>query len=349
MTFALRANGRDGASTCVTHTGSNIFRYRCRARADLIAAVAAALAPLPAQAQSYPSRLIKVVLPYTAGSPNDVIARFFTPYLSAQLGQPVVVENRAGGGTSIGTKAVASAEADGYTLLLSNTPTHVIAALGNPSINYDPLKDFAPVATIASSSLVLVIAPTVPAYSVPELVAYAKAHPGKLNFGFGQGTLPHLAGELFKSVTGTNIVSIPYRGGSQAISDLLGGRIHMNFGAGSTLLPLIREGKLRPLAVTSPSRLPEQPEVPTMAEAGLPAMTVVTHYGILAPATTASAVVATLNMAVNRALSPDALKTDMLRIGFDPVGGSARDFAALIASDRQKWAPIVKMTGFQIE
>ena len=231
-----------------------------------------------------------------------MIARFFAPYLSAQLGQPVVVENRPGGSTSIGTKLVASSEADGYTLLFSNTPTHVIAALGNASISYDPLQDFAPIAAIASSSLVLVIAPAIPARSVPELVGYAKAHPGKLNFGFGQGTLPHLAGELFKAVTGTDIVSIPYRGGSQAISDLLGGRIHMNFGAGSTLLPLIREGKLRPLAVTSPTRRPEQPEVPTMIEAGLPDVTVVTHYGMLAPASTPPQVVATLNTAVNQAL-----------------------------------------------
>jgi len=247
----MRANGRDGESTCAARTVRNTFRSRCRAWADVFAAIAVALAAFPVHAQSYPAKLIKVVLPYTAGSPNDVIARFFAPYLSAQLGQPVMVENRPGGSTSIGTKLVASSEADGYTLLFSNTPTHVIAALGNASISYDPLQDFAPIAAIASSSLVLVIAPAIPARSVPELVAYAKGHPGKLNFGFGQGTLPHLAGELFKAVTATNIVSIPYRGGSQAISDLLGGRIHMNFGAGSTLLPLIREGKLRPLAVTS--------------------------------------------------------------------------------------------------
>ena len=278
-----------------------------------------------------------------------MIARFFAPYLSAQLGQPVMVENRPGGSTSIGTKLVASSEADGYTLLFSNTPTHVIAALGNASISNDPLQDFAPIAAIASSSLVLVIAPAIPARSVPELVAYAKGHPGKLNFGFGQGTLPHLAGELFKAVTATNIVSIPYRGGSQAISDLLGGRIHMNFGAGSTLLPLIREGKLRPLAVTSPTRRPEQPEVPTMIEAGLPDVTVVTHYGMLAPASTPLQVVETLNTAVNQALRSSDIKVDMARIGFELVGGSAQDFAASLAGDLRKWAPIVKMTNFQIE
>jgi tripartite-type tricarboxylate transporter receptor subunit TctC len=334
----------------VTRRGSKFFQCRCRARADLIAAVvAAALASSAAHAQSYPSKLIKIVLPYTAGSPNDVIARFFTPYLSSQLAQTIVVENRPGGSTSIGTKLVASAEPDGYTLLFTNTPTHVIAALGNPSVSYDPLKDFAPVAAIASSSLVLVIAPQVPAHSVAGLVAYAKSHPGRLNFGFGQGTLPHLAGELFKRVTGIDIVSIPYRGGSQAIADLLGGRIQMNFGAGSTLLPLIREGKLRPLAVTSPNRRPEQPGVPTMIETGQPEMTVVTHYGLIAPASTDPQLLARLNAAVNQALGLDDLKSDMDRIGFEPVGGSAQAFAALIARDLQKWTPIVKTTGFQIE
>jgi Tripartite tricarboxylate transporter family receptor len=201
--------------------------------------------PLAARAQGYPHKLVKIILPYTAGSPNDVIARFIAPHLSLRLRKPVIIENRAGGGTSFGAKAVRAAEPDGYTLLFSNSPTHVIASLGSASFSYDPLEAFVPIAMVGSSSLVLVIAPGVPASSVQELVAFAKAHPGKLNFGFGQGTLPHLVGELFKVATGTDIVSIPYRGGAQAVSDMLGGRIEMNFGSGSTLLPLIREGKLR--------------------------------------------------------------------------------------------------------
>jgi tripartite-type tricarboxylate transporter receptor subunit TctC len=305
--------------------------------------------PRAARAQGYPNKLIKIILPYTAGSPNDVIARFIAPHLSLRLKQPVIVENRAGGGTSIGAKAVMNAEPDGYTLLFSNGPTHVIAALGNASFTYDPLKDFAPVAMVGSSALMMVIAPAVPAKSVQEFVAYAKANPGKLNFGFGQGTLPHLVGELFKVATGTDIVSIPYRGGAQAVSDMLGGRIEMNFGSGSTLLPLLREGKLRALAVTSPARNPNQPEVPTMNEAGLPAVTVVTHYGILGPAGMPAEVIARLNGAVNDCLSATDLKANMAQIGFEPVGGSPRDFATAIASDLRKWAPIVKTTGFQME
>ena len=252
-------------------------------RREFIAGIGsvALTAPLAAQAQGYPSKLIKLILPFTAGSPNDVLARFIAPHLSARLRQPVIVENRPAGGTSIGVRAVLAADPDGYTLLLSNSPTHVIAPLGHASASYDPVKDFVPVAMVGSSALVMVIAPAVPATSVQELIAYAKAHPGKLNFGFGQGTLPHLAGELFKLASGTDIVSVPYRGGAQAVADMLGGRIEMNFGSGSTLLPLVREGRLRALAVTSAARSPAQPQVPTMIESGLPEMTVVTHYGML--------------------------------------------------------------------
>jgi tripartite-type tricarboxylate transporter receptor subunit TctC len=305
--------------------------------------------PPTAWAQAYPHRLIKLILPYTAGSPNDVLARFIAPHLSARLKQPVIVENRPGGGTSIGARAVMTAAPDGYTLLFSNSPTHVIAALANANAPYDPVQDFTPAAMVGSSSLVMVIAPAVPARSVAEFVAYAKANPGKLNFGFGQGTLPHLVGELFKRTADTDIVSVPYRGGAQAVADMLGGRIDMNFGSGSTLFPLVREGRLRALAVTSSARRAEQPDVPTMIESGLPAVTVVTHYGILAPAGMPAEVIDKLNRAVNDSLSSAEVKGNMVKIGFEPAGGSAGDFAAVIASDLRKWAPIAKETGFQME
>jgi tripartite-type tricarboxylate transporter receptor subunit TctC len=307
-----------------------------------------ALGVPPACAQGYPDR-IRLVLPFTAGSPNDVLARFFVPHLSGRIAQPVIVENRPGGGTLIGARAVLASEPDGYTLMFSNTPTHVIAALGHGGASYDPLKDFAPVAMVGASSLVMVIPPAVPASSVREFIAYAKTHPGKLNFGFGQGTLPHLAGELFKLVTGTNILSVPYRGGAQAVSDMLGGRIDMNFGSGSTLFPFVREGKLRALAVTSTARNPAQPEVPTMIEAGLPEMTVITNYGILGPAGLPAQVIAKLDEAVNDCLAPADVRTVMRKIGFEPVGGSAHDFVAAIVSDLRRWAPIAKATGFQVE
>jgi tripartite-type tricarboxylate transporter receptor subunit TctC len=303
----------------------------------------------PSHAQSYPTQSIKLILPYTAGSPNSAIARLIASQLSSRLRQAVVVENRPGGGTAIGVKAVMAADPDGYTLLFTNTPTHVIAQLVSKGFTYDPIKDFVPIVTVASTSLVLVVPPGVPAHSLKEFIAVAKADPGKLNFGFGQGTLPHLVGEAFKLATATDIVSIPYRGGAQAMADMLGGRIQMNFGAGATLVPLIRAGKIRALAFTSPQRSAELPEVPTMAESGLPGLTTVTYYGFLGPAGTPAQVVAKLNGAVNESLKWPDFRAAMMKAGFQPTGGTPQDFAALISEQLQHWAPVVKATGFQME
>jgi tripartite-type tricarboxylate transporter receptor subunit TctC len=303
----------------------------------------------PGLAQSYPNKLVKLILPYTPGSPNDVLARLVAPRLSSRLGQTVVIDNRPGGGTAIGAKAVMTAEPDGYTLLYSNSPTHLIAPLVNRSFTYEPLKDFVPIATVGSSSNVLVIASSVPATSLAEFISYAKANPGKLNFGFGQGTQPQLVGEMFKLAAGINIASIPYRGGSQAITDLLAGHIHMNIGTVSTLLPLVRDGKVRALAVTSTTRSADLPEVPTMAESGLPNVTSVTYYGILGPVGMAADVVDRLNREVNESLKSAELTASMMKLGFEPRTGSPQDFAALLASEMHKWIPIVKATGFQMD
>jgi tripartite-type tricarboxylate transporter receptor subunit TctC len=300
-------------------------------------------------AQSYPNKVIKLILPYTPGSPNDVLARLVVPHLSSRLGQTVVIDNRPGGGTLIGAKAVMTADPDGYTLLYSNSPTHLIAPLVNKSLTYDPLKDFVPISTIGSSFNVLVIASTVPAKSLHDFVSYAKANPGKLNFGFGQGTQPQLVGEMFKLAAGINIASIPYRGGAQAITDMLAGQIHMNIGTLSTLLPLIREGRVKALAITGTARSADLPEVPTMAESGLPNVTSVTYYGILGPVGMATDVVDRLNGEVNQSLKSSELRASMMKLGFEPRAGSPQDFAALLASEMQKWAPIVKASGFQMD
>jgi tripartite-type tricarboxylate transporter receptor subunit TctC len=300
-------------------------------------------------AQPLPARPIKVILPYTPSSPNDGIARLIATPLSARLGQSVVIDNRAGGGTTLGLKAVMGAEADGTTLLFTNTPTHVIAQLVSRGFTYDPLKDFTPIVTVGSTSLVLVVPASLPVHSVQELIDYAKANPGQLNVGFGQGTLPHLVSEAFKQATGTNIASIPYRGGGQAVTDMLGERIHMNFGAGATLLPLIREGRIKALAVTSPKRGSDLPDVPTMIESGLPDLTTVTYYGLLGPAATPVDVVTRINAEINECLKSSELRTSMVKVGFEPTGGSPQDFAALIAEQLRHWAPIVKSTGFQME
>jgi tripartite-type tricarboxylate transporter receptor subunit TctC len=302
-----------------------------------------------AAAQSYPSKPIKLVLPYTAGSPNDILARVAAPPLSERLGQPIVVDNRPGGGTAIGLKTVMSAEPDGYTLLFSNTPTHVIAQLVSKGFTYDPLKDFVPVVNIGASTLVLVVPPSLPVSTLKEFIAYSKAHPGTLNFGFGQGTLPHLVGEAFKAATGADIASIPYRGGAQAITDMLGGRIHMNLGATATLAALVREGKVKPLAVSSPERHRDLPEVPTMAESGFPSLTTVTYYGILGPAGLPADIVNKINADANAMLKSPELQAAMRKVGFEPQGGSPQDYAKLIAEQLAQWAPVVKSTGFQME
>jgi tripartite-type tricarboxylate transporter receptor subunit TctC len=304
--------------------------------------------PRIARAQAYPNKAIKVVLPYTPGSPNDVVARVIAPVLSSRLGHPVVVDNRPGGGTTIGLKAVMQADPDGYTLLYSNTPTHVIAQLVAKGFTYDPIKDFTPIVTVGSTSLVLVAPPSAPG-TLQEFIAYAKANPGKMNFGFGQGTLPHLVGEAFKQTTGTDIASIPYRGGAQAITDMLGGRIHMNLGAGATLVPLIRDGKIRALAVTSPQRSSELPDVPTMAESGYPGLTTVTYYGFWGPAGTPTEIVNKINGEINEALKSPELRANLVRVGFEPTGGTPEDFAKLIAEQLEKWTPIVKSSGFQMD
>jgi tripartite-type tricarboxylate transporter receptor subunit TctC len=298
---------------------------------------------------TYPDKPIKIILPYTAGSPNDVFARAVAPILASRLKQPVIVDNRPGGGTLVGLKAVMASTPDGYTLLFTNTPTHVIAQFRAHEPAYNPITDFIPIVAVGTTSLVLVVSTETPANTLQEFIAYAKSNPGKLNFGFGQGTLPHLIGEAFKLATATDIASIPYRGGMQAITDMLGGRVDMNFGAGATLVPLIREKKIKALAVTSAARSAELPNVPTMIESGLPSLTTVTHYGLFGPAGIPADVVAKLNGEMNEGLKSAEVRATMTNVGIEPTGGSPQEFAAVIAQQLQQWAPVVKATRFQMD
>ena len=230
------------------------------------------IASSTSNAQSFPSKVIKFVLPLSAGSPIDVIARMVAPALSSRLKQSVIVENRPGGGATVGTRAVATAEPDGYTLLFASA-THTLgpALIKNPG--YDPIKDFAPIAAIGTGSWALVVTPPVPAQSVQELIALAKANPGKLNWGFGRNAGPHLLGELFVLATGIDVNRVPYRSGADAVPDMLGGRVQMNFGTIENLAPLVQEGKLRALAVTGETRSYTLPDVPTLKELGFPQLT----------------------------------------------------------------------------
>ena len=317
-------------------------------RALAAAMVAIGVWSAPAGAQTYPSKPIKVIVPYTPGSPVDVLARVVTQRLSARLGQSIVIDNRPGAGTTIGTKLAAAADPDGYTLLMGAT-SFVLSFSLYQNLDYDPLKSFAPVAMLAHTPQVLVIAPSVPATNVQEFISYAKANPGRLNFGFGLGTLPQILGESFKAVTATDIASIPYKGGAQAITDMLGDRIQMNFGTTATLLPLIRQGKIRALAVTTDQRSKDLPDVPTMIESGLPQLALIFSAGLLAPVGTATDIVAKLNAEINEAMKAPELIAGMAKLGFEPQYWSPRDYAAFLADEMRRWPPIVKAAGVKPE
>ncbi len=302
----------------------------------------------PAAAQTYPTKPIRMIVPYTPGSPVDVLARVVTQQLSARLGQPIIIDNRPGAGTTIGTKVAAESAPDGYTLLIAAT-SFIISASLYPKLDYDPIKSFAPVAMLAVAPQTMVIATSVPAKTVPEFIAYAKAHPGELNFGFGLGTLPQILGESFKAETGTDIVSIPYKGGAQAVTDMLGGRIDMNFGTQATLLPLIRQGKVRALAVTTATRARDLPEVPTMAESGLPQLTLSFSAGLLAPAGTPAEIVHKLNGEINEAMKTPELAARMAKLGFEPKIWSPEEYAAFLTEEAGRWPPLVKASGVKPE
>jgi tripartite-type tricarboxylate transporter receptor subunit TctC len=311
----------------------------------VLAAVAIGLGA-PASAQTYPAKTIKMIVPFTPGSPVDASARVIVQHMQARLGQGIVVENRPGAGTTLGAKAAAAAEPDGYTLLYTSNG-HVFGLYDNPG--YDTVKSFAPVASVATWSQLLAVAPSIPAKTVAELVAYAKANPGKVTFGFGLGTPPQIMGEYLKVLTGADIVSVPYRGGVQAIADMLGGRIHMYFGPVLNLLPLIEQGKVRPLAATRHARYPELPDVPTMAEAGFPQLELNAWTGILAPAGTPAAVVDTLNAAVNEGLKSAELQKGFAGMSFETKVMSPPEFAAFFAAEAERWPPIIKAAGIKPE
>ena len=313
----------------------------------LTVAACCAVAAGAAHTQSS-NRPIRLVLPYTAGSPNDVLARMIAPPLSARLGQAVVVDNRPGGGTSIGVSAVMNADPDGTTLLFSNSPSHLIAPTGHAGFTYDPLKDFAPVATVATSSNVIVIANSVPARTVRDFVAYAKANPGKLNFGFGQGTLPQLVGEMFKAAAGIDLVNVPYKGGAQAVTDMIGGRVHMVSGTAATLLPLHRAGKLKIIGYTGAARSPGMRDIPTMRESGYPDMVSITYFGLFARADVPTDVISRINAEVNAVLASTGVRDAMAELDFEPKAISPQEFAAVLATEAPKWTAIARTVGFQM-
>jgi tripartite-type tricarboxylate transporter receptor subunit TctC len=300
-----------------------------------------------ALAQSYPSRVIKLIVPYTAGSPNDVMARLLTQNLSPRLGQPIVIDNKPGGGTSIGTKAAASADPDGYTLLFVSSAIVIDPAMKH--VAFDPFKEFAPVAGVNTTYWMIVIPPSLPAKTLAEFVAYTKAHPGTTNFAATQGTAAILVAEQFKRLSGADVFIIPYKGGTAALPDFLGGRIQMLNPTPSTSIALIRDGKMHPLLITSPERIAQLPEVPTAREVGLPDLTLEFWAGVLAPAGTPPEIVGKLNAAINETLHAPEMKAAMAKLGMEPKHGSPQDFAKFIAEETPRWTAIVKATGVKLQ
>jgi len=317
-------------------------------RRALLAAVVL-LAATAASADIYPSRPVRIIVPTPAGGPVDVMARLIANALPAQLGQNVVVENKPGAGNTIGSKLAAAADPDGYTLMVSAASGLIMSPMIIKNAGYDA-SSFAPVALIAETPQVLVINPQLPFKSVAELVAYAKANPGKLNYSTGGiGTLPHLNAELFKSVSGANIVHVPYKGGGPSLTGVVAGEVQMTFDTLATSLQLIKAGKLRALAIVGPKRAPDLPDVPAMPEIGYPAVTSGAWTALLAPKGTPPEIVAKLNAAVNAALKSEPMKSALAKIGAQPRGGTPADLAAHMARETAKWQPIVAALNLKAE
>ncbi len=295
-----------------------------------------------AWAQGYPTRPVRMVVPFPPGGSTDIVARTIAQKLSETWGQAVVVENRAGGGTTIGTDAVAKAAPDGYTLLVTPAPFTINASLLN-RLPYDTLADFAPIALINTTPLVLVVNPGVPAKSVNELIALAKARPRQLNFGSsGTGGSNHLAGELFNAMAGVKIVHIPYKGNAPALADLVGGHVDAVFNGLTSAVALIRSGKLRALAVTSRRRAEALPEVPTLDEIGLKDFEAVAWNGLGAPAKTPREVIARINADVVKIVHSPDMKERLKADGSDPVGSTPAEYAAFLRAEIAKWAKVIK-------
>jgi tripartite-type tricarboxylate transporter receptor subunit TctC len=313
------------------------------------AAVCIALVPTGAPAQNYPNRPIKLIVPFPAGGPPDTIARLVANDISSRIGQNVVVDNRAGGGATIGTRAAASAAADGYTLLYGSTTSLSIGPALFKNLDYDPVKSFAPVASVSIGSMVVAVNAGVPAKTLAELVAYAKSHPGKLHNGAGVASPPHIAWGLFTLTTGTDIVFVPYKGMSQAMTDLVSGQIQVMIDGIGSLLPHIHDGKVRALAVTGQTRSPDLPDVPTMIESGYPNYLLTFWTGVVAPAATPADIVGKVNAAINEGLRSPGMKQSLAKFNVEPNIGSPQEFSEFLGSEARKWSDIIKATNIRIE
>jgi tripartite-type tricarboxylate transporter receptor subunit TctC len=303
-----------------------------------------------AQSQAYPTKPIRIIVTFAPGGPADVMARIIGQRMSAILGQQVFVENRGGAGGTLGARVAAQAEPDGYTLMLGTTSTLVVGPAVYRNIGYDPLKSFAPVAALGTTSSLLVVNPQVPARSVQEFVALAKAQPGKLSFSSpGIGSSPHLIAELFKLRTGIDALHVPYKSGGQSISAAVAGEVQFVFENPSVTLPLVRAGQVRALATTGEKRGAETADIPTMAEAGIADFVSVSFTGLAAPAGTPAEIVAKLNAAANDSLNSADVHAALTRLAVEPRPGTPADFAAFVARETDMWRAVVQAAKIRIE
>lgn len=303
-----------------------------------------------AAGQIYPNRLIKLVVPVPPGAATDLMARLIVEKLSASLHQLIIVENVAGGaGGTIGAKAVAKANPDGYTLLFTAPGPMITAPAIYKNIGYDPVKSFAPVATIMSSPLLLVVHPEVPVRSIQELIAYAKANPGKISFASGGfGTQPHLLGEMLRLTNGIDIIHVPHKGTAAAVTNVLAGQVQMIFENFAVLLPYIEAGQLKALAVADETRNPHLPDVLTTTECGFPLLQSTYWAGVLAPAGTPASIVDKLNAAINEILKSNEMEVHLAKLSAKPKIGSPRDFAIFMAAEMQRWTEVIDAAGIRV-
>ena len=320
-----------------------------RSFAWLAAFAVGALAAAPVAAQDYPSKPIRIIVPFAAGGPADIYARFVGQRLSETLGQPVVIEDRPGAGSVIGTDAVAKSAPDGYTLLMMSN-THTVNESLIPNKPYQLMRDFVAVAPVNYSDLVLVVHPSVPVSSLKELIDLAKSQPKGLNYASsGPGTPYHMAGELFKAMAGVDIVHVPYKGSSGARTDVLGGQVQMMFDAITTMAPNVRTGKLKGLGTTGKTRSSVLPEVPTVSEAGVPGYEAVIWLGIMVPAGTPKPIVDKLNAEITKIVNRPDVKEAWSKQGAEPMAMTPAEFARFMNEDVEKWAKVVKISGAKVD
>lgn len=302
-----------------------------------------------AGAQSYPDKPIKMIVPFPPGGPIDTMARLTADQMTSRLGQQVIVENRPGAGSTIGSKAVAAADPDGYTLMFGSSGSLAVAPALYPSMHLDSSKIFAPVATVSLLPHVMVLGPNVPANTLKEFVAYAKANPGKLNYGAGLGTPPHLLSTLFKVKAGIDVTYVPYKGAAQSVTDLLGGQTHFTIDGMVILMPLIKQGKLKAVAIARGERWPDLPGVPTLVESGYPDFTIDAWTGVVAPAGTSPQIVSKLNATINEGLKSPQVQATMTRFSSLTKATSPQEFGGFLKDQMQKWAELVKLSGAKAE